>query len=64
MTTSDDFVHQISGGNQASQAVSWLGDADNEYIFGTSWSDMLEGSVGNDILYGFEGDDTIIGGDG
>ena len=41
-----------------------MGDADNEYIFGTMWEDTLNGDNGNDILYGFEGDDTIIGGYG
>ena len=44
--------------------VTWMGDADNEYIFGTMWLDTLNGDNGNDILYGFEGDDTIIGGYG
>ena len=44
--------------------LAWTGDADNEYIFGTSWLDTLAGGNGNDILYGFEGDDTMEGGDG
>ena len=60
----DKYARKYHGGNKSSQAVRWEGDADNEYIFGSSWSDMLEGSAGNDIIYGFEGDDTIFGGDG
>ena len=44
--------------------VTWMGDADNEYIFGTMWEDTLSGDAGNDLLYGFEGDDTIAGGYG
>ena len=44
--------------------VTWDGDDDQEYIFGTEWDDMLDGMGGNDLLYGFEGDDTIIGGNG
>ena len=45
-------------------ALAWTGDADNEYIFGTSWADTLSGGMGNDILYGYEADDTIEGGYG
>ena len=44
--------------------VTWMGDADNEYIFGTMWEDTLSGDAGNALLYGFEGDDTIAGGYG
>jgi Ca2+-binding RTX toxin-like protein len=44
--------------------VTWTGDDDAEYIFGTMWGDTLSGGVGNDLLYGFEGDDTITGGYG
>ena len=39
--------------------VTWTGDTDNEYIFGSDWLDNLYGNNGNDIVYGFEGDDTI-----
>ena len=45
-------------------SIVWVGDADNEYIFGGDWHDQLTGNAGNDIMYGFEGDDEIIGGDG
>jgi hypothetical protein len=41
--------------------LSWEGDADNEYIFGTAWFDKLYGGEGADVLYGFEGDDLIYG---
>ena len=44
--------------------INWVGDADNEYIFGGDWHDELEGGAGNDLMYGFEGDDTILGGMG
>ena len=44
--------------------IYWLGDEDNEYIFGSSWLDKLYGGDGNDILYGFEGDDIILGRNG
>ena len=44
--------------------VTWTGDADEEYIFGTSWNDSLYGDAGDDIMYGFEGDDEISGGYG
>ena len=44
--------------------IQWTGDADAEYIFGTSWADILSGGDGNDLLYGFEADDVIEGGAG
>ena len=44
--------------------LEWIGDADNEKIFGTSWQDNLFGGDGNDYLYGMEGGDWISGGDG
>ena len=44
--------------------VTWTGDADNEYIFGTDWLDVLSGGDGNDVMYGFEGDDEIAGNNG
>jgi len=44
--------------------VEWIGDVDNEIIFGTAWLDVLQGGYGNDNLYGFEGNDYITGGDG
>ena len=44
--------------------IAWSGDADNEYIFGTSWADNLYGEGGNDIMYGFEDDDFMQGGEG
>ena len=42
-------------GTGAPGGVAWSGDADNEYIFGTSWLDTLSGGAGNDILYGKHG---------
>ena len=44
--------------------IRWVGDADNETIFGTDWLDILNGVAGDDRVYGFEGDDTITGGNG
>jgi Ca2+-binding RTX toxin-like protein len=44
--------------------LEWVGDEDNEYIFGTSWLDVLKGEAGNDVLYGLEGADKIYGGKG
>lgn len=44
--------------------VKWVGDADNEYIFGTAWLDKLYGAAGDDVIYGFEEDDFIYGGTG
>lgn len=44
--------------------LDWVGDADSEYIFGTSWLDVLKGEDGNDVLYGLEGADKIYGGKG
>ena len=41
--------------------LQWKGDADEEYIFGTSWLDRLYGGDGEDRMYGFEGDDIIFG---
>jgi Ca2+-binding RTX toxin-like protein len=41
--------------------VKWTGDADNEYIFGTSWLDKLYGGAGGDVIYGFENNDVIYG---
>ena len=42
--------------------VEWIGDEDNEYIFGTSWLDKLYGNDGDDIIYGLESNDLIVGG--
>ena len=44
--------------------LRWIGDADNEMIFGTAWMDNLIGNEGNDHIYGMEGNDFISGGDG
>ena len=44
--------------------IEWIGDNDAEYIFGTSWLDILKGGYGDDLLYGFEGDDILEGGYG
>ena len=44
--------------------LKWQGDADNEYIFGTSWLDKLYGGAGDDVIYGLEEDDFIYGNDG
>ena len=54
-------VSDAAGDNKFGKlgGVQWQGDADNEYIFGTSWLDKLYGSNGHDIIYGFEGDDLI-----
>ena len=41
--------------------LKWTGDADNEYIFGTSWLDKLYGGAGDDVMYGFEEDDLMYG---
>ena len=41
--------------------LRWIGDVDNEYIWGTSWEDTLVGGSGNDVLYGFESNDVIQG---
>ena len=59
-------VSDAAGDNKFGKlgGVQWEGDADNEYIFGTSWLDKLYGSDGHDIIYGFEGDDMIEGGAG
>lgn len=64
-------INQLSNGNLASNSgtgapggVEWSGNANNEYVFGGMWEDILDGDAGNDLVYGFEGDDLIIGGDG
>ena len=44
--------------------IEWVGDDDNEKIFGSSWMDNLFGGKGDDQLYGMEGRDWIAGGDG
>ena len=44
--------------------IEWVGDVDNEKIFGSSWMDNLFGGEGDDQLYGLEGRDWISGGDG
>ena len=63
-SVSDKHSRKHNRAGNAAKSIVWDGDSDNEYIFGTYWSDMLSGAGGDDILYGFEGDDTIIGGDG
>ena len=58
---------KLAKGNRTTAApggIEWIGDSDAEYIFGTSWADILKGDTGDDLLYGFEGDDTIEGGYG
>ena len=44
--------------------VEWIGDSDNEMIFGTAWLDSLTGSGGDDEIRGLEGNDYLTGGDG
>lgn len=44
--------------------VEWIGDADNEIIFGTSWLDGMFGEEGDDKIMGLEGADYISGGPG
>ena len=54
-------------GNRTTAApggIEWIGDNDAEYIFGTSWHDILRGNDDDDLLYGFEGDDILEGGYG
>lgn len=51
---------RMAKGNRTTAApggIEWTGDADAEYIFGTSWLDILYGGDGDDLLYGFEADD-------
>ena len=58
---------KVARGNRTTAApggIDWAGDGDNEYMFGTSWADILSGGSGDDLLYGFEGDDFIEGGYG
>ena len=58
---------KLARGNKTTAApggLEWNGDLDNEYIFGTSWADILKGGSGNDLLYGFEDGDEIEGGYG
>jgi len=38
------------------------GNAQNNYIFGNTGSNIMDGGAGNDVLYGDEGADTYIGG--
>ena len=58
---------KLAKGNRTTAApggIEWTGDDDAEYIFGTSWLDILKGGGGNDLLYGFEADDVLEGGYG
>ena len=58
---------KMAKGNRTTAApggIEWTGDADAEYIFGTSWLDILKGGGGDDLLYGFEADDVLEGGYG
>ena len=63
----DAETGKFANGNRVTNApggIMWEGDGDAEYIFGTSWADILDGGAANDLLYGFEGDDEMVGGDG
>ena len=44
--------------------VEWIGDDDNENLFGTGWLDEIFGGKGADDIRGLGGDDYITGGDG
>ena len=67
-TFNDAPTQRMQNGIQAASGlgggVTWTGDADNEFVFGTNWNDILMGEAGDDTVYGFEGDDKLYGGDG
>jgi Ca2+-binding RTX toxin-like protein len=57
------------GGNLDLSAVTQTlatlnGDARNQILVGTAWSDALNGAAGKDTLRGGAGSDTLDGGDG
>ena len=62
--TPDRMYSGIQAASGLGGGVTWMGDNDNEFVFGTSWADVLMGDDGDDTLYGFEGDDKLYGGDG
>ena len=72
LSDSDDKKHNFAAEARHSSrfeignigGLEWLGDDDNEKIFGTGWFDNLFGGKGDDELYGFEGNDYIEGGNG
>lgn len=44
--------------------LKWIGDDDNENLFGTGWLDEIFGGAGDDDIRGLGGNDYITGGDG
>ena len=62
----DATMNSMSNGIQSASGlgggITWEGDDDNEFLFGTYWNDILRGENGDDALYGFEGDDKLYGG--
>ena len=60
----DRMQNGIQGASALGGGVTWVGDRDNEILFGTDWNDILKGDEGNDTIYGFEGDDKLYGDEG
>lgn len=57
--TRDEISYQLE-----SAIASHVGDADNDYICGTSSADRIHAMAGNDYVLGYSGDDTLLGGSG
>ena len=55
----------VEGSNGVNDTLNGVDDTyfENDYIYGYSGDDTLNGGVGNDHLYGGSGDDTLNGGD-
>lgn len=64
----NDYHHgsstQVDHGFGGLGGLEWIGDDDNENIFGTGWMDEMFGGDGNDEIRGLGGNDYITGGAG
>lgn len=57
--TRDEISYQLEAA-----IASHVGDADDDYICGTSGSDRIHAMAGDDYVLGYSGDDTLLGGSG
>ena len=62
--TIDNFAPRVEPNGSAVVAITANGDANDNYLDGSTLNDSLSGLAGDDTLKGFSGNDTLIGDDG